>query len=197
MRMPAPSLAPVFRSDNQLRVLATLFLYGGEWPISDLAQHAEVSLSTASREAQRLVSSGLAEVREVGNVRLVRARADLPWRESLLDLLDQTVGPTHHLRAVLEEPQWATIESAHIFGSWARRHAGQPGGAPNDLDVVLVSGERLSPAQVLAFQRELADRIHLPVDAFAVSPGEWEEPGEALRAIQDGPVVTVRRLSDG
>lgn len=187
----------MFRGDNQLRVLATLFLYGGSWSITDLAHHADVPLSTASREAQRLVASGLATARNVGNVRLVAAREDLPWRGALLDLLDQTVGPTHHLRALMDEPQWSVIREAHVFGSWARRHRGEPGLAPNDLDVVLVAGDRLSPAQVLQFQRELSERVHLPVDAFAVSPADWEEPGEALQAIQDGPIVTVERWSDG
>jgi len=197
MGSAAPSLAPIFRGAKQLSILATLFLYGGEWTISDLASHAGVSLTTASREAQRLVDSGLATGRDVGTSRLVAAREDLPWRISLLDLLDQTVGPTHHLRALISQPDWADVDVAHIFGSWARRHHGEPGRAPNDLDVVLVARRRFSPAILLRFQRALSDRIHLPVDAFAVSPSEWEAPGDALRAIQEGPIVTVRRTEDG
>lgn len=31
------------------------------------------------------------------------------------------------------------IESAYIYGSWARRYAGEPGGQPQDIDVTVLT----------------------------------------------------------
>lgn len=197
MRTAAPSLAPLFRSQHQLSILASLFLYGGEWTISELAQHAEVPMATASREVHRLVDAGLASLEPRGQLRLVRANLNLPWAGPLVELIDQTVGPIHHLRAQLDETEWAVIDEAHVFGSWARRYRGEPGQQPNDLDVVLVSSQALPASAILRFQRELQDRIHMPVDAFTVLPADWSAPKDnALRAVQNGPTVRVARLTD-
>jgi len=193
MRTAAPTLAPVFRSDQQLRILASLFLYGGEWTVGELADHAEVSLSTASREIHRLVDAGLASLEPRGQLRFVRANMELPWVRPLVELIDQTVGPVHHLRSLLNEPQWAIVKEAHLFGSWARRYLGESGTQPNDLDVVLVSTRRLPTSEILRFQRELQDRVHLPVDAFSVTEREWSMPEDTtLRDLQRGATVLVR-----
>ena len=198
MRTAAPSLAPLFRSQHQLSILASLFLYGGEWTISELAQHAEVPMATASREVHRLVDAGLASLEPRGQLRLVRANLDLPWAGPLVELLDQTVGPIHHLRAQLDSPEWSAIDEVHIFGSWARRYRGVPGPQPNDLDVVLLTREPMPAGAIVRFQRELEERIHMPVDAFAVLPEDWAEPeDQALRAVQSQPNVRVTRLHAG
>lgn len=197
MRTAAPSLAPIFRSEHQLSILASLFLYGGEWTISELAQHAEVPMATASREVHRLVDAGLASLEPRGQLRLVRANLDLPWAGPLVELLDQTVGPIHHLRAQLDSPQWSAIDEVHVFGSWARRFRGEPGTQPNDLDVVLLTHEPLTAGAIVRFQRELEERIHMRVDAFAVPPEDWAEPkDEALRTVKSQPTVRVTRLHD-
>lgn len=197
MRTPAPSLAPLFRSEHQLSILASLFLYGGEWTISELAHHAAVPMATASREVHRLVDGGLASLEPRGQLRLVRVNLDLPWVGPLVELLDQTVGPIHHLRAQLDRPEWSVIDEVHVFGSWARRYRGESGQQPNDLDVVLVTSEPMPASAILRFQRDLQDRIHMPVDAFAVLPEDWSDPNDqALRAVQDGPTVRVTRLKN-
>jgi predicted nucleotidyltransferase len=189
----------LFRSDHQLSILAALFLYGGEWTISELAQHADAPMATASREVHRLVNAGLVSLEPRGQLRLVRANLDLPWAAPLVELLDQTVGPIHHLRAQLDDPGWAGIDEAYVFGSWARRYRGEAGPQPNDLDLVLITAEPMPAGTVLRFQRQLEARIHMPVDAFAVTPDAWSRPSDqALRALQDGPIVRVGRLmSDG
>lgn len=197
MRSAAPTLAPLFRSDHQLNLLASLFLYRGEWTIGELAEHAGVPLSTASREVHRLVDAGLASLKPKGQLRLVTANQDLPWVDPLVELLDQTVGPIHHLRGLLDESEWAAIDEAYVFGSWARRYHGESGPQPNDLDVVLIATTSLPANKILRFQRQLQDRIHMGVDAFAVTPAEWASPKghEALADIKDNPTVRVTRMS--
>jgi predicted nucleotidyltransferase len=195
MRTAAPSLAPVCRSDAQLRLLASLFLYGGEWTVSELAEHAEAPLSTTSREVHRLIDAGLATMEARGPLRLVRADMDLPWVNALVDLLDQTVGPIHHLRDLLLDPEWENIEQAHVYGSWARRYRGEAGAQPNDLDIVLVTHEPLPTREVLRFQRALESRIHLRVDAVAITEQEWTQPtDEAVRDLKGGATVPVHRI---
>lgn len=39
-----------------------------------------------------------------------------------------------------EFAQVAGIEAIHIYGSWAARHAGEPGPPPNDIDVLVIGG---------------------------------------------------------
>lgn len=196
MRTAAPSLAPIFRSDQQLRILATLFLYGGQWTVGDLAAQSGVSQATTSREVERLDAAGLVSTSRRGQFRLVEANLELPWTSALVELLDQTVGPTHHLRALLDDPDWSGVREAYIFGSWARRFHGEAGHPPNDLDVLLVADEEIPPRRLLRFQRELQERTGLPVDAFAVTPKAWREPGadQALADIRSGALVRVARV---
>jgi predicted nucleotidyltransferase len=180
MRTAAPSLAPVFRSDHQLRILASLFLYGGEWTI---------------REVHRLVDAGLATLEARGPLRLVRADTNLPWTDALIDLLDQTVGPIHHLRDLLREPEWAQIEEAHVYGSWARRYRGEPGAQPKDFDVVLITRDAITTSEVLRFQRSLESRIHLEVDAVSIAKQEWQQPtDEVVRDLKAGATVAIHRI---
>jgi hypothetical protein len=50
MRTEAPLLAPIFRSDGQARLLATLLLTGDELSLTDLAKRADLAYPTVHRE---------------------------------------------------------------------------------------------------------------------------------------------------
>src|SRR5688572_30566367 len=80
MSRSAPPLAPLFRSDQQLRILAVLFGQDGEeFPIGVLAERAAVAQATASREVARLAQHGLVTTRALGRNTLVSANWKLPW----------------------------------------------------------------------------------------------------------------------
>ena len=131
----APALIPLFRSDQQLRILGVLFAHvGDEVSIGDLAERAGVAQATVSREVARLEQHGLVVSRSVGRSKFVRPNWDLPWAPELRSILMQTVGLLGRLGEVFERERG--IESAFIFGSWAARYHGHEGPYPRDVDVL-------------------------------------------------------------
>lgn len=73
MREGPPPLFPLLRSQLQGRVLARLFLGGGEESVAELAAAAEGDPGNAAREIARLESAGVVVSRRVGRTKLVRA----------------------------------------------------------------------------------------------------------------------------
>ena len=66
MSRSAPALAPLFRSDQQMRILAVLFADADEaLSIGEVARRADVAQATASREVARLAEHGLQRRMEV------------------------------------------------------------------------------------------------------------------------------------
>jgi DNA-binding IclR family transcriptional regulator len=60
----APAIPPLFRSENQLAILAELFAGAEEQlGVADLARRAQVNETTALREVHRLVEAGLLSAR--------------------------------------------------------------------------------------------------------------------------------------
>lgn len=133
----APALIPIFRSEQQLRLLAVLFGEAvSELSVGELAERAGVAQATASREVSRLAEHGLVVTRPLGRNTLVAANWALPWAKELRSILVQTVGVLGRLGAALAVLDG--VEDAYVFGSWAARYKGEPGPAPRDIDVLVV-----------------------------------------------------------
>jgi DNA-binding MarR family transcriptional regulator len=60
----SPAIAPLFRSENQLAILAELFA-GAEYElgVADLARRGQLNETAALREVDRLVEAGLLSAR--------------------------------------------------------------------------------------------------------------------------------------
>ena len=133
----APALVPLFRSEQQLRLLTVLFAEAAEeLPIGELAGRAAVAQATASREVARLAEHGLVTTRPIGRNTLVVANWNLPWARELRSILVQTVGVLGRLTEALADVEG--VEEAYVFGSWAARYLGEPGPPPRDVDVLVV-----------------------------------------------------------
>lgn len=78
----------------------------------------------------------IASERRHGNLRLIRADTDTIIAKPLTDLLIVTFGPAAVLPPLLRPI--SGIDEAYIYGSWAARHANQPGPPPQDVDVLIV-----------------------------------------------------------
>lgn len=141
MAVKAPSLAPLFRSDLQFRLLGFLAVGSGqEASVSELAEVADSSYAATWAEVERLLALGALEERRVGRSKLVRLSEDPTYSGPLRQLLLHTYGPLPHLRAELEALD--QVADAFVYGSWARRYAGEDGPPPRDVDVlILVSPE--------------------------------------------------------
>ncbi|MCL2489582.1 MAG: ArsR family transcriptional regulator, partial [Propionibacteriaceae bacterium] len=142
MRVPPPALLPILRSGVQGDVLATVYLSPNrEFSVTELASLANASLKATAQEVGRLVDSGLLVDRRAGNQRLVRRPEPTRITTPLGDLLAATYGPLPVLAEELSGV--AGIDKAYIYGSWAARHEGEPGGVPGDVDVLVIGSAPL------------------------------------------------------
>ncbi|MBS9533273.1 winged helix-turn-helix transcriptional regulator [Mycobacterium sp. M1] len=135
MRSIAPALLPIFRSPHQAALLSRLFLPTDEVAMTELARDLGIPLTTLHREVERLEEAGLLSSRRVGRTRLIRADRRHPAARALSELLTTTFGPA---QVVAEEFTGLDADAVIIFGSWARRHAGETGPFPGDIDVLVV-----------------------------------------------------------
>src|SRR3954471_13934763 len=95
----APDLAPIFRSDTQLQILAATYLEPERrFTIPELVQRSGRPQPTVAREVERLSEAGLLESELRGGRRSVWAATGSPIFDELRSLLLKTVGP----KAVLE-----------------------------------------------------------------------------------------------
>jgi DNA-binding transcriptional ArsR family regulator len=187
---PAPPLAPLFRSDQQLRILAVLFGENGEeLSIGALAERAGVAQATASREVARLAEHGLVTTRALGRNTLVRANWDLPWAKDLRSILVQTVGLLGQLGAAITD--LGGVEEAFVFGSWAARYTGEPGPAPNDIDVLVVGDAPLRTVRRACAPVERQLRVE--VNPVVIDRERWDarKPEPFVAQIQSQPLVSI------
>lgn len=189
-----PPLLPIFRSAAQLAVLAELFTGATrELSIGELSRRTRVPQATVSREVARLVDAGLLADREVGRTRLVRARAESPVHTELTALLVKVAGAPAVLRELLSGVPG--VREAYIYGSWARRHRGEPGDEPADIDVLVVAGSD-DPVATARRARTAADeateRLGRDVTVTVLTPAEWSDADTGfLRAVRESPLVPL------
>lgn len=189
MRTAAPLLLPLFRSDGQARLLARVYLSPDRpAPIAQLARELDLDSGNLTREADRLEDAGLVRSRRVGNQRLLEPEIDSAYYPDLLGLLLKAFGP-----AAIVAPALADIdgvEQVYLFGSWAARYLGEPGGDPNDIDLLIV-GEPARPAVVKA-TRALTERLGREVNATIVTPQHWNERRSGfIRQVRGAPLVAL------
>ena len=180
---------PIFRSQNQLRLLGYLFVHADSGiSIAELERRTGIPQQTISREVDRLAEAGLLAVRSSGRMRLVAANTGSPYFAELQALLLKAAGPAVVLLEALAEARG--IREAHIFGSWARRYRGESGPSPADVDVVVVGDA--DPEAVDAVCEEVGRRLGLEVNAIVLSEQEWDERDSGfLRQLHEGPLVQV------
>lgn len=187
---PAPALAPLFRSDQQLRILAVLFGEADEEvSVGELAERAGVAQATASREVARLAEHGLVLTRAFGRNTLVRANWQLPWARDLRSILVQTVGLLGQLGAALTDV--ASVEEAFVFGSWAARYTGETGPAPHDIDVLVVGNATLRSVRRACDHVERELRVE--VNPVVIDRPRWEakKPDPFVAQIKSQPLVPI------
>jgi len=137
-RSPAPSLLPILRSQQQGEILALLLGDPDrELSLTEISQLTGAPHPSAYREVQRAEQAGLVTTRKIGNTRLVRADTSSPYYAGLADVLTRAFGVPAVLADALRPVNG--IDEAYIYGSWAARHAGEPGRRPiGDIDVLVL-----------------------------------------------------------
>ncbi|WP_419945062.1 MarR family transcriptional regulator [Candidatus Poriferisodalis sp.] len=188
MSETAPALAPLFRSDQQFRLLGVLFAgTGAEVSIGELAERASVAQATASREVARLAQHGLVVTRLLGRNRLVSPNWSLPWAPELRSILMQTVGVVGRLGDALRGIDG--VHEAFVFGSWAARLEGEPGPFPNDVDVVVIGTASLRTIRQAC--RKVEQDLRVDINPVVVDRASWDsdEPEPFIAQIQEQPLA--------
>lgn len=134
----APSLLPIFRSQQQAEILALLLGDPNlELSLTEIADRTGAPHPSVHREVKRAEAAGLVTSRRVGQTRLVRANTESPYYAGLADVLTRAFGVPAVVADALRPVKG--IDSAYLFGSWAARHAGEVGSRPvGDIDVLLL-----------------------------------------------------------
>ena len=187
----APALAPLFRSEQQMRLLGILFAPGADpSSIGELAHRAGVAQSTASREVARLLEHGEVLNRAVGRTRLVSANRALPWAGDLQAMLAKTIGVPSLVSSALADV--AGIDEAWLYGSWAARYEGEAGPPPADIDVLVVGTASLR--SVRKALRAIEANVGVEVNPVVLDRAQWDNLDDAfVSALRGGPLVPVPR----
>jgi hypothetical protein len=188
MRTHSPQLLPLFRSAGQARLLARLFLSDTPATLSGLARELDLDAGAISREADRLERAGILRSERIGNQRLLHPDEASPYFHDLHNLLVKAFGPVDVLSTALAGLNG--VEQAFVYGSWAARHLGEPGEAPNDLDLLIV-GSPNRPA-LARLVRELGRQLGYEVNPTVVPGKDWEKKTSGfLRSLARGPLVEI------
>jgi DNA-binding transcriptional ArsR family regulator len=189
MRTTAPVAAPVFRSEQQMRILGALFERRGvEFSVSELAQVAGVAVATASREVERLEAHGIVTSRNIGRSRFVSANWDLPWADALATILAHSTGLPARLAQALGGVRG--VRAAFIYGSWAARHAGEVGPPPRDIDLLVVG--TAGREDVRRALRDLEAELSLEINPVVVTAKEWSGSGSPfLDELRSRPLFEI------
>lgn len=186
----ASALVPLFRSEQQLRLLTVLFAdEPGELTVGDLAERAGVAQATASREVARLAEHGIIVTRSLGRNTLVSANWRLSWARELRSILVQTVGVLGRLGAALQGVRG--VSEAFVFGSWAARRAGEAGPPPHDIDVLVIGDASLQAVRRAC--RPLEAQLRVEVNPVVVNVGRWEakDPDPFVAEVRSQPLVEI------
>jgi DNA-binding transcriptional ArsR family regulator len=174
-RSSSPPLLPIFRSRQQVELLALLL--GNpelELSLTDLAERLGTPYPSVHREIDRAEAAGVVTSRKIGNTRLVRANTDSPYFDGLSQVLTRAFG----LPAILAEALRAIegITAAFVYGSWATRFVGSEGQRPvGDIDL-LVLGEPDRDqlyAAVEASEPRIGRRVQI-----TIREADWLENGD-------------------
>lgn len=188
-RTASPLLLPLFRSQAQARLLARVYLESDRSaPLAELAQELGLDRAGVKREADRLEDAGLVVSDRVGRQRLLRPNSDSPYFDDLLGLLLTAFGPAAAIGPAYRRV--AGIERGFLFGSWAARYAGEPGYAPDDVDVLLVGSPDRSEVYRIALG--LTEVLGREVNPTIVSRERWEASEEGfIREVKSSSLLEL------
>lgn len=180
---------PIFRSRHQGELLAWLYLRPEEeFSLADLARRLDISPGTLHAEAKRLVEAGLISDRMIGRSRLLRANTSSRTARALTELLMLTFGP----QIVIEEEfrYLADVDQVIVYGSWARRHDGEVGREPADVDVMVIGSPERDDVYAAAERSE--QRLGIAVNPTVRSAKAWRDDSDALViTAKNGPHLVV------
>jgi predicted nucleotidyltransferase len=141
-----------------------------------------------TREVRRLEAAGVVRSRMVGRTKLVRANHEAPFYRALRDLVVIVLGPAEVLGEELAGLEG--VSAAAVFGSWAARAAGEPGGSPADIDLLVVG--RPDRDDLHDAVRRGRARLGRDINTVVLSVSQWNSGDDPfLTGLRGWPMVTL------
>jgi len=189
MKVNAPTLAPILRSDAQGRILARVLIDPEKsHSLSDLVDSTDTSMPTVLREVLRAEEAGILITEKIGPIRQVCARVDHPLYDAVRRIILATYGPP--IVVAEEFANLAGAEAVLLIGSWAARYLGEAGRSPNDIDVLVIGDADRDLADGAAARAE--ERIGMPVQATVRALSQWKtERGSFIQEVKSRPLVVI------
>lgn len=189
MPAAAPPLLPIFRSRLQGELLALILADASrQWTIDELAERTGQPYQTVTAEVRRLEHAGLIAASTVGRTKLLSANEASPYLGPLGQLATMAFGPP----LVIAE-EFATVEGVdaiYVYGSWAARYRGEPGAAPNDVDVLVIG--RPDRDEVYDAARRTERRLGRDVNVTQRTREQWETATDGFtQQVRASPLVEV------
>jgi predicted nucleotidyltransferase len=186
----ASEILPIWRNWSVVAIVHSLFYGTGRETASTIAARFGSTRASINAEVRHLEQAGLLVRERAGTSKVLTLVADHPALAALRVLVDLTVGPLVELRSIYDIEG---VESVWIFGSWARRHMGERGPRPADVDVLVVGDSEYH--EVYEACLVLGGRLGEVFNPIVVSPAEVAEPesNAILSRILDGPRVEVSK----
>jgi DNA-binding transcriptional ArsR family regulator len=190
-RTSAPPLLPVFRSRLVGELLALLTADPTRrWTLDELARRTHAPYQTVSHEVRRLEEAGLLAVEVIGRSKLIRIDDLNPNFGALAELATRTFGPP--LVVAEEFGSIRGVDQLIIYGSWARRFAGEAGPAPGDVDLLVIGTPDRDDVYDAA--RRAAQRLGVEVNTTIRTARQWRGATDAFsRQVKAGPLLAVIR----
>jgi predicted nucleotidyltransferase len=171
VRATAPPLLPIFRSRLQGELLALVLVDSArQWTIDELADRTGEPYQTVATEIRRLQKAELLLATTIGRTKLLSANEANAYLRPLSQLAIMAFGPP----LVISEEFSSVdgVEAVYIYGSWAARYEGEPGAAPNDIDVLVVG--RSDRDDIYDAAQRAQQRLGREVNVTQRTRKQWE-----------------------
>lgn len=193
MQSSPPSLLPILRTETQAQLLSALMVRGLDGSsVTRLAEKLGTSPSTVLREVDRLEAAGITRSERVGRTRLIWVDDESPYSRPLRELVEAAFGPQTLIAAALETVEG--VDSAFIFGSWARAALGLGKVTANDIDVLIVGD--VDRRKVYGLMEPVEDRIGREIDVTFRSRERWhDETDPFVCTVKARPIIELNLSS--
>jgi predicted nucleotidyltransferase len=194
VRATAPPLLPIFRSQLQGELLALVLVEPSrQWTIDELAERTGEPYQTVATEVRRLQEAELLQATAIGRTKLLSANEANPYLRPLSQLAIMAFGPP---LVIGEECTTVRgIEAIYIYGSWAARYRGEPGPAPNDIDVLVIG--KPDRDDVYAAAQRAQQRLGREVNVTQRTRKQWDSATDGFtRQVRSSPLVEIPYPAD-
>jgi len=159
-----------------------------QWTIDELTERSGEPYQTVATEVRRLQRAEVLSASTVGRTKLLAANEANPYLRPLSQLAIMAFGPP--LVIGEEFTSVGGIEAIYLYGSWAARYRGEPGGAPNDIDVLVIG--RPDRDDVYDAARRSERRLGREVNVTQRTRKQWEFATDGFsRQVRNSPLVEI------